>query len=58
MQGPCQKTLDPRVNSVVIVLLAVIAVAVCVGAYMWFSQAKEPVEEAILPPLLRWQRGK
>ena len=41
-------------NSVVIVLLAVIAVAVSVGAYMWFSQTKEPVEEAIPPPLEPW----
>jgi len=42
------------VNSVVIVLLAVIAVAVCAGAYMWFSQPKEPVEETIPPPLEPW----
>lgn len=41
-------------NSVVIVLLAVIAVAVCAGAYMWFSQPKEPVEETIPPPLEPW----
>lgn len=41
-------------NSVVIVLLAVIAVAVCVGAYMWFSQEKEPVEEVMPPPLEPW----
>ena len=41
-------------NSVVIVLLAVIAVAVCAGAYMWFSQTKEPIEETIPPPLEPW----
>ncbi len=41
-------------NTVVIILLAVVAVAVCVGAYAWFAPTKEPVAEAMPPPIEPW----
>jgi HEAT repeat protein len=43
------------VSALIIVLLAIIAIAVCVGAYAWLSPAKETVEIAPPPPNEPWR---
>jgi hypothetical protein len=43
------------VNALVIVLLIVIAIAVCVGAYAWLSPERKAIEEPELQPNEPWQ---
>jgi hypothetical protein len=43
------------VNALVIVLLAIVAVAVCVGAYAWLSPSREIAGEDPPPPNDVWE---
>lgn len=42
-------------NLTVIILLAIVAVAVCVGAYAWLSPSREREEEIVAPPAEVWE---
>ncbi len=42
-------------NALVIVLLIVVAIAVCVGAYAWLSPERKDIEESVPPPNEPWQ---
>ena len=42
-------------NTIVIVLLVIVAIAICVGLYAWLSPERTAVEEAPLPPNEPWK---
>ena len=42
-------------NTIVIVLLVIVAIAVCIGLYAWLSPERKPIEEAPLPPNEPWK---
>jgi hypothetical protein len=43
------------VNLLVVLLLAIVAVAVCVGAYAWLAPSREPDEDSVSAPAEVWE---